>query len=65
MKREEEEIVLNEIERAVYVATVSIFERLEHERHLVGNGHHAAQKVAAFAADELKRRVNRDLGDSK
>lgn len=44
-----------QIENAVYEAT-RFLEELEHAGKIQGNGHHARQKVAEFAAEELKSR---------
>lgn len=51
------ETAVAEIENAVYEAS-SLLERLEGVGRLLGNGHHARQKVAAFAAKELKERLD-------
>lgn len=40
---------------AVYAAC-QLLEQLEYAGHLQGNGHHARQKIAVMAADELRRR---------
>ena len=47
-----------EIENAVYEAS-SLLERLEGVGRLLGNGHHAMQQVAAFAAQEMKDRLDK------
>jgi acetoin utilization deacetylase AcuC-like enzyme len=44
-----------EISKAVYAAT-AIMEKLEAAGHLKGNGHHARQKLATAAAEDLKSR---------
>ena len=44
-----------ELSRRVYEAAI-LFERLEGAGKVFGNGHHAAQKLAAFAVDDLKAR---------
>lgn len=44
-----------EISNAVYEST-AILERLEGQGHLLGNGHHARQKLAAAAVEDLKSR---------
>ena len=54
-----------ELENAVYYAALLI-ERLEHAGKVSGNGHHAAQAIAAFAGEELKSRwrmTAKDLED--
>ena len=45
-----------DLSNAIHAASVGIFERLEGEGRIIGNGHHAAQKVAKFAEDELESR---------
>jgi len=40
---------------SVYAAG-SILESLEYAGKIIGNGHHARQKVAAMAVEELRRR---------
>ena len=52
MSREELETAL---ENRVYEAACFI-ERLEDAGLVLGNGHHAAQKIAAFAVADLKSR---------
>lgn len=52
------ETAIAEIENAVYEAS-SLLERLEGVGRLLGNGHHARQNVAAFAANELKERLDK------
>lgn len=42
--------------RAVYVAVVKIYEDLEHRGLILGNGRHAAQKLAEVAIQDLVRR---------
>lgn len=44
-----------ELSNAVYAAT-SLLERLEGVGRLVGNGHHARQKIAQMAVEELRSR---------
>lgn len=44
-----------ELSKAVYAAT-DLLERLEAEGFIVGNGHHARQKLAAAAVAELRAR---------
>lgn len=44
-----------ELERKVYDAACYL-ESLEHKGLIYGNGHHAAQKIAAFAVEQLKYR---------
>jgi phosphotransacetylase len=44
-----------EISCTVYAAT-ALLERLETEGLILGNGHHARQKLAQMAADDLKAR---------
>ena len=41
---------------AVYAIAIKILERGEYAKILSGNGHHAAQKVAQLASDEVLRR---------
>lgn len=43
------------IENCVYEAT-ALIEKLEHAGKVRGNGHHARQKIAEEAKDELTRR---------
>lgn len=43
------------VERAVYDAT-GVFEDLEHQGFILGNGHHARQLVAMHAIEELEHR---------
>lgn len=45
-----------EMANAVYAASVEIFERLESQGRIRGNGHHAAQKVSDFARDQITDR---------
>lgn len=40
----------------VYASCIKIFEGLECKKEIYGNGHHAAQNVAQFAVEELKKR---------
>lgn len=54
------EDALIEIERAVYLASVDIYENLEHQKLIVGNGHHAAQKIALLAKEDLHQRWKAD-----
>lgn len=42
-----------EVEQLVYHATVAFFERLERERRILWNGHHAAQKAARGVKEQL------------
>lgn len=44
-----------EISKAVYAAT-GIFEKLEGEGLISGNGHHARQKIAHAAVEDLRAR---------
>ena len=44
-----------ELSNAVYKAALCI-ERFECEGLVFGNGHHAAQKIAAYAVGDLARR---------
>jgi hypothetical protein len=44
-----------ELEGKVYEAA-SYFENLEHKGLIYGNGHHAAQEIAAYAVECLKQR---------
>jgi len=44
-----------EVSKAVYEAT-AIFEHLEGQGLLVGNGHHARQKLAQIAVEDLRSR---------
>jgi predicted ATPase len=44
-----------ELVNAVYKAAL-LFEALEHKGLIVGNGHHAAQKIATEASNELRAR---------
>jgi hypothetical protein len=46
---------VSEISNKVYNAS-EIFERLEHEGRIIGNGHHMAQKVAMFAEKLMRDR---------
>lgn len=52
----ERRVVESRMEQAVYEATVRIFERMERDGVMRGNGHHAAQKVAQSARKELEDR---------
>jgi hypothetical protein len=52
MTREQAEA---EISKAVYEAT-AIFERLEGQGLIMGNGHHARQKLAQAAVEDLRSR---------
>lgn len=54
------EDALIEIERAVYLATVNIYENLERQKLIVGNGHHAVQKIALLVKEDLKERWKTD-----
>ena len=45
----------HEIQRRVYEAT-AIIEQLEGAGLLSGNGHHARQKIAEVASEEIKKR---------
>lgn len=45
-----------EVKQVIYSAAVVIFEKLESEKLILGNGHHAAQKLAEYAAEELESR---------
>lgn len=44
-----------ELSSRVYAAAI-LFERLEGAGKIIGNGHHAAQKIAALAVEDLKSR---------
>lgn len=44
-----------EVERRVYAA-LDILEDLEEAGRIIGNGHHARQKIAAAAAEDLRAR---------
>jgi phosphotransacetylase len=44
-----------EVSKAVYAATAA-FERLEGDGLIMGNGHHARQKLAQAAVEDLKAR---------
>lgn len=44
------------LEKAIYRASVGLFENLEHRRLIYGNGHHMAQKLAGSAVEMLKER---------
>jgi hypothetical protein len=44
-----------ELSAAVYQAAM-FFEQLEGARKIIGNGHHAAQKIASLAVEDLKAR---------
>jgi hypothetical protein len=44
-----------ELSNRVYEASLLI-ERLENAGRVFGNGHHAAQKIAEFASNDLKSR---------
>jgi len=44
-----------EVSKAVYAAT-KIFEDLEAQGVILGNGHHARQKLAALAVEDLRSR---------
>ena len=46
---------INDIQNEVYKAT-SLYERLEGENKIIGNGHHMRQEVARFAGELLKER---------
>lgn len=48
---------MNEISNAVYQAS-KIIEQLEGAGKVLGNGHHARQNIAKFAADEIMKRWN-------
>lgn len=45
----------------IYQRAVQLYEPLEHGGHIVGSGHHMAQKVAAFAQMLLHERWNGDV----
>jgi hypothetical protein len=45
----------SQITNRVYTASL-LFEQLEHRGAVSGNGHHAAQQVAAFAEKEMRER---------
>jgi hypothetical protein len=51
-----------ELGGAVYAACIKIFEDMEHEEEVYGNGHHMAQDVAAFAEHLLNERWRDKLG---
>lgn len=55
-RNEELEAACVRLSREVYDATVKHFETLESKKKIFGNGHHAAQKLAAHAVEELRRR---------
>ena len=62
MSREElEKMTLAEAQRqlsnSVYAAAL-IVEKLETAGKIAGNGHHARQKIAQFAVDDLAKRWN-------
>lgn len=44
----------------VYAATIVIFEGLEAESRVTGNGHHMAQEVAGYAVKLLEKRLRND-----
>jgi hypothetical protein len=46
---------MTEMANRIYEAALFI-ETLEHAGKIIGNGHHAAQKIAAFAAKEVAER---------
>ena len=50
------EELASDMTNAIYSVAVRILERGEMNKVLSGNGHHAAQKVAQFASDEVLRR---------
>lgn len=45
----------------VYRAAVDFFETLENHGHILGNGHHMAQKVSHYAASMLRERWGRGV----
>lgn len=44
------------MENAIYSACIGLFENMECDREIVGNGHHLAQEVVAFAGNLVKER---------
>jgi hypothetical protein len=45
-----------EVENTAYRSMVSLFESLEHQGLISGNGHHIAQKIAAIAKETVLER---------
>ena len=55
LKKLDRETLEAELSNRVYAASLLI-ERLENAGMVYGNGHHAAQAVAKFAVDDLRKR---------
>lgn len=53
----------NEVSNHVYHACVGIYERLETQGLIFGNGHHMAQRVAAYAERTLLSRFHTAEGE--
>lgn len=65
MTKNEQETQCARVSNNVYAACVKVFELLESEHAIVGNGHHMAQKVAKFAEDLLRERFNAPTEDEQ
>ena len=58
-------IELAELENEVYNASISFYERGEHRKIIIGNGHHMAQELSKMASDLYSKQMNTKKNDWK